>query len=509
MAKKTNNQSGCCVLTLPLLTEPWQEHIIETRFRIMEHLKNSLIRMELNKLKNLRRRKDFRQLEEQIKETPKGKERNALYKRRQEILKETGFSEFAFINDMTPMQKHFAEHFAAQIAHRAASDVWSAFNTFLFSNGREVHFTKRGTLESIANKKVGNGMNYRNGFFEWNGGKTPNAILLKIRVADPDTEYERQMLEKRMRYLRIVRRWMKTRWKYYLQITLEGPPAQKERPIGQGRVGIDIGPRTAAIVSRENVELIELADRIDGNHARKMVLQRKMDASKRRTNPEQFNENGTVRRYPKGQRPRWNWSKHYRTLQGKVRELERKNAAIRKYQHTCLANHILSLGTEIYVENMNFKGLQGRAKETVQDEKGRLKKKKRFGKSLAQKAPSMLLTILQNKLTALDPPGAYVEVETQSFRASQYDHTDGSYHKKTLRDRWSLLSNGDRIQRDIYSAFLLMNSRNDLKATDQGLCEQTYSQFKLLHDQAIENLEKSHIHHPSSFGIASAKPKQA
>ena len=42
MAKKTNNQSGCCVLTLPLLTEPWQEHIIETRFRIMEHLKNSL-----------------------------------------------------------------------------------------------------------------------------------------------------------------------------------------------------------------------------------------------------------------------------------------------------------------------------------------------------------------------------------------------------------------------------------------------------------------------------------
>ena len=33
MAKKTNNESGCCVLTLPLITEPWQEHIIETRFK--------------------------------------------------------------------------------------------------------------------------------------------------------------------------------------------------------------------------------------------------------------------------------------------------------------------------------------------------------------------------------------------------------------------------------------------------------------------------------------------
>ena len=40
-------EKACCVLTLPLLTEPWQEHIIEKRFHIMEHLKNSLIALEL------------------------------------------------------------------------------------------------------------------------------------------------------------------------------------------------------------------------------------------------------------------------------------------------------------------------------------------------------------------------------------------------------------------------------------------------------------------------------
>lgn len=507
MAKKTNNDQGCCVLTLPLYPEPWQEHIIETRFKIMEHLKNSLIALELRKYKNIRRTKAFRELEQKISETS-DKERKALYRERQTVLREAGFSEFAFIDDITPMQKHFQEHFAAQIAHKAASDVWRAFDKYLFNTGREVHFLRRGSLESIACKKIGNGMNYRNGFFEWNGGQTPHKITLKIRVADPDTDYEREMLKKPMRYLRIVRRWMKTRFKYYLQITFAGPPVQKERPIAQGRVGIDIGPRTAAIAAADRVELVELADRIDDNHIRKCELQRKLDTSRRRANPEQFNPDGTIRRYPKGQRPRWIKSKNYVELQGKIRELERKNAAIRKYQHTCLANHILSLGTEVYVENMNFSGLQHRAKETERTASGRYKKKKRFGKSLAQKAPSMFLSILESKLKSVSG-GQYQEVVTTSFKASQYDHTDGSYRKKLLRERWARLSNGDSVQRDLYSAFLLMCSRSDLYAADPELCKETYARFKELHDQEIQHLNNSIKQYPSSFGLCGANHEPA
>ena len=124
-----------CILTLALITEPWQEHIIETRFGIMEHLKNALIAMELRKLKNLRRTKAFRELEKQIAETPKDA-RKALNKQRTAMLREAGFSENQFKDDMTPMQKHFAEHIATQISHRSASDVWREFDTYLFSHGR-------------------------------------------------------------------------------------------------------------------------------------------------------------------------------------------------------------------------------------------------------------------------------------------------------------------------------------------------------------------------------------
>lgn len=47
-----------------------------------------------------------------------------------------------------------------------------------------------------------------------------------------------------------------------------------------------------------------------------------------------------------------------------LKELYRKQADIRKYQHECLANYIISFGNKVYVEKMNFAGLQKRAKNT-------------------------------------------------------------------------------------------------------------------------------------------------
>ncbi len=490
--------SSRCILTLPLITEPWQEHLIETRFGIMEHLKNALIALELRKLKNLQRTKAYRDLESRIRNCPK-EERKALYKERSAMLRSAGFSEYAFIDDMTPMQKHFADHIAAQIAHRSASDVWRAFDKFLFSGGREVHFIKRGTLDSIACKKAGNGMAYRNDTFEWSGGRTPNARRLSIPVEKANTEYEKNMLEKEIKNMRVVRKWMKTRYKYYLQLTLVGEPYQKQRKIGEGRVGIDIGTRTIAIASKTSVRLLELADMIEDNHRRKCELQRKMDASKRATNPDNFEPDGTIRRRTKGKKMSWRFSKHYTRMRDQVRELERKNADIRKYQHNCLANEVLSLGTDIIAEPMAYKGLQRRAKETRVDERGRYVKKKRFGKSLANKAPAMFLTILGNKLQYYKKEIHFVDI--MQYRASQFDHTNGTYRKKPLSERFTVLSTGDLVQRDLYSAFLLMNSNEMLTAPNQEKCEETFDRFKTLHDRETERIRESGRKRISSFGI--------
>lgn len=496
----------CCVLTLPLQTEIWQEHIIEKRFAIMEHLKNQLIAKELRRLKNLERTKEYRNLIDEINNTPKEK-RKALFSKRRKLLKDSGFSEYDFKDDIAGknslMQKHFIEHIATQIAHKLASDVWRSFDKFLFGNGRFIHFSKRGSLRSVASQENGNGMTYKNGYFIWNGGQSKNKIILKIKVTPPKNEYEKEMLSKKIKYLRIVKKWVKTRYKYYLQFALEGKPVKKDRIVNKGNVGIDIGTQTVAISSADSVKILELADKIDKNHTKKKILQRKMDRSRRYTNPQNYNEDGTIKKPPKGQRFSWYKSKKYIQLAGKVRELERKNADIRKYQHTCLANWILSLGDTVYVEQMNFSGLQRRAKETKIDKNGKYAKKKRYGKSLANKAPSMFLTILESKLNQYG--GQLNKINTYEFKASQYDHTDDTFTKHNRSERWHILSNGDKNQRDLYSAFLIMNSDISLKHCNRKKCNETYSNFKVLHDKEIERLysdiRKGNCKNISSFGF--------
>ena len=74
---------------------------------------------------------------------------------------------------------------------------------------------------------------------------------------------------------------------------------------------------------------------------------------------------------------------------------------------------------------MNFRGLQKRAKNTTINEKtGKFNKKKRFGKSLGNKAPAMLLEIINRKLGYFDKQ--LIKIDTWSVKASQYNHADDS-----------------------------------------------------------------------------------
>ena len=150
---------------------------------------------------------------------------------------------------------------------------------------------------------------------------------------------------------------------------------------------------------------------------------------------------------------------------------------------------------------MNFKGLQRRAKNTTINEKtGRINKKKRFGKSLANKAPSMFLTILKNKLKAKG--GVYKEVNTFEVKASQYNHLNREYNKKNLSQRWNFFDYKDqqiKVQRDLYSSFLIKNVMNDLKTIDDKKCKNDFEKFLEFHQKEIEILKTKY--NLSSIGL--------
>lgn len=102
-----------------------------------------------------------------------------------------------------------------------------------------------------------------------------------------------------------------------------------------------------------------------------------------------------------------------------------------------MANSILSLGDELYIETMHFNGLAKRTKETKTNQQGKFQSKKRFGKSIGNHAPAMLVEIINQKLKY--GKQEIQKVNTITFRASQYNHVTNSYEKKKLHQRWSQL----------------------------------------------------------------------
>ncbi len=214
-------------------------------------------------------------------------------------------------------------------------------------------------------------------------------------------------------------------------------------------------------------------------------------------NPQNYNPDGTVK---KG-RKKWTNSSHYRRMQMEYASLCRRRAAALKQWQEVMANRIVSQCDTIYVEQMNFKALQRKAKTSVVKENGKHSRRKRFGRSLQSRAPAQFCCILERKITALG--GRYLEVDTRSFRASQYDHAADTYTKKKLSRRHAIID-GHWVQRDLYSAFLLSNSASDLAHADRERCQKTFDHFLENHDACIAEIRNTKTKIPRSFGFRAA-----
>ena len=244
--------------------------------------------------------------------------------------------------------------------------------------------------------------------------------------------------------------------------------------------------------------MLELAPRVQNIENEKRKILRYMDRSKRAINSNNFNENGTIKR---GIKLEWNYSNKYIRAKNKLKDLYRKQADIREQDHNIMVNEILRNCDTVYVEDMNYKGLQKRNKNTEKNDKGKFKKKKRFGKSLANKAPGMFLVILQNKLKAKG--GLYYEINTREVKASQYNHLNQEYNKKKLSQRWNYFKYNEeqiKVQRDLYSSYLIKNINSDLKSINNNQCEKDFDKFLELHNKEILRLQGLN-NNLSSMGI--------
>lgn len=517
--EKEKDGATCC-LTLPLKLEKWQSDHLEKRFEIARQLYNTLVHAELKRIHRIERMPEYREIERLIEATTDKKEKWALKNQKKQFLRKNGINRNNFTTDMKRLYKHFNDNIGSNVAqHGIVSQVLTAFEKVYIENqSGEVHFKKPGDLRSVqgySQKKSGGvEIMFREGKIIWNqqGNNDRKGVAREFPLKlSPDNSYEAEMLTKHVKFVRILRKDGKTKPHWYAQLVLEGKPAIKrdpasgapKHPVGHGVVGIDIGTRTLAYSTDKEVNLLELADRVQNIEQGKRRLQRKMDRSRRAMNPENYNSDGTFKRGVKLTR---NKSKRYRRIQHQLAMIQHHQADIRKQQHNELANYLLTLGDCFFVENMSYCDLAHRANKTEISEKtGRYKRKKRFGKSIANKAPAMLITMLKQKCQSRGLEGVK-EVDTHVC-ASQYNHQTDTCIKKALENRWNIMPDGERIQRDLYSAFLLQHCRRDLpeynrkelqkefgeelyRVFDREALQRDYPQFVAYHHMTIQRLSE-------------------
>lgn len=476
------------IVEFPLKTEKYQEDVLNKRFKVGRYIYNSLVNVTQKRYKEMIKTKKYRNLISVLTENKKSNKE--IWKQINDIRKQYGMSEYSFHEDVKQMQNHFKDNIDSFTAQKIATQLWKSYDKLFYGNGNKIYYKRHGELNALEGKSNRTGIRFKDNTILWNGLKIPVVI-------DYDNDYEYQAMQSKICYNRIIRKYIRNKYKYYVQIVFKGNPPIKliaetgeiKHYMGTGDVGLDIGTRTIAISSQSDVKILELADRIQNIEDQKKKLLRKIDRSRRATNPENYNEDGTIKKHG-NKKVLWNQSNYCIKYQNELKELYRKQADIRKYQHECLANYIISLGNKVYVEKMNFAGLQKRAKKTEKNDKGRFKRKKRFGKSLANKAPSMLLTIIDRKLRYYGEK--LIEINTSEARASQFNHFDGTYKKKSLSQRWNDFD-GLKIQRDMYSAFLIMNINDNLKSFNIDKCNERFENFYRLHNLEVERLKGKKI----------------
>src|SRR5215469_6319757 len=260
-----------------------------------------------------------------------------------------------------------ADHVDANTAQTLASRAYQAANRVCVGKARRVRFRSKGRgLDSLEGKTNTQGIRFvlqpahegNQGWLVW-GAERISAL---IDWQDPVVLYG-LLQHRRIKYVRLLRRKASSPRakgadrdgsRYYAQLALEGVPYQKPKhPAGEGRVGLDLGPSTIAIVPQQGEARLgpfcaALAPKI---HTKRR-LQRKLDRQRRANNPQHYNERG---RCEKG-RKTWHNSQGYQATRRRLAQQERALAAQRKSLHGQLAHEIAAVGETLIIEKISYRG---------------------------------------------------------------------------------------------------------------------------------------------------------
>lgn len=466
MGKKKLINAENYVVSFPLLTEKWQEDILDQRFELLRKIYNALQSKWQKKYTYVTQMKAYKECQTLT-------ERSDFFKTYEVPFmnnggKQISIAPFKGAYGMTTYVAKFASQYNkyginSSILEDIANCCWSSWDKLIYHKGKKIHFKRKGEINSykirIKSERF-NGidkdeLNNQRLVININGKIKGLAKTITIPFyVNPKSAYEMYAFMDKITCIAVKREVIRGKNRYFVQFTFEGKKPSKNRKLGEGNVGIDLGPSIVAVSSDKKVYLDELATNVDNIEQKLRRIQRKLDRSRRANSPGNFNPNGTVRKPKNGEKLRWKLSNHYFKDHRKLIELYRKQAVMRKRCHIDLANYLLTFGKHFVVENNDIQSWAKLTKEAKLKENGRFSSRHRYGRAIGNKAPAMLIEILGNKVMSL---GGTLEKIDCHNAASQFDFTDGSFTHHGLGVRRIQLSNGNIHQRDMLAAFNLQH----------------------------------------------------
>lgn len=505
--KKEENRVGeNFVVKFPLMIDKWQEDIFNKRFYMLGCIYNDFQRKMIKHYRYISQMDAFRNCK------TKAEKSKFLAGYKVGINNKSAaygtFSEFGMISNMAPYTKKYqCVGINSSILSTMASFIWSSWKKKLYENGKRVSLKRNDDvnfynvkinsmggfvgidIKRISEGKLGIKLNGKN-------GRLAKMMWVDFIVNDK-SDYEMYAFKNKITGIGFKREKIRGRYKYYVMFTFEGVKPSKNRTLGNGKVGIDIGPSTYAISSNNKIIIDELSSDVQSIENEKRRIMRKIDRSRRANNPEMFNEDGTIKKRPNNSGKRdWVNSNRYLVLKDKLTEIHRRQANARKLSHIMLANEVLGLGNEFIVEKNPVSAWAKKSRETKVKRNGKFASKKRYGKSIANRAPSMFITILENKVKSLG--GTLKKIDIKNA-ASQFDFTNGECTKHKLNERRVTLSNGDTHLRDTMAAFNLQHFGDDKYDTDT--MNSDYAKFSRNEEIEIERHKRSGKKICKNFGI--------
>lgn len=475
------------VMEFELIAGNQETNFLEKRFNAGSNIYNLCLEHCIKQLNRLKRDREYRKSVKALKTVNRKLERKNLPQDEIKRLKDIKVScankikelekEYQFtendIQKYAKVPREFIEKILnSAIAQNIASTAFDAVKKIQYRKAKKVKFKKKGEI-SLEGKNNSTGFIFDIRTMKLKLGKK---LFCNLETID---ERQKNCFKNRIKFCRVLKRYIRGKKRYFLQIVFEGMP-EPDFQLGEGEVGLDIGTSTVAINSDEEVRLLKLSE--TEQEAKKIrILQRSLDRKRRMANPDNYDENGKVKK----KRKEWKLSKNYFRELNRLKEVYRKKRVKDNQHKNILVKFILSLGDTVKTEKVSVTSWKSRSKKTaINKSNGKILSKKRFGKAVNSNASETLKRKLNEKLSYFGKE--LIEINPYKTKASQFNHISQEFKKCSLEVRFKELIQGIVVQRDLYSAFLIKNVEN----LSEYNMEKINRQFEKFYEKQLKEVER-------------------